>query len=160
MCRSSVFAYSSKDAEQGIEYLISSTAYNGGNHRHGVLHEEGKGPVASPDYGVAARSIACAICIRETTSIRLTGIPPMLQKQYGLEPQAAAVFIPGDDEPDLTDKIMFLDGRRCDLYDFADLGIRLALTPIETVRDSPSASDEAATGQNAERAPVRELVDA
>lgn len=138
MCRGSVHAVQQEDAKVGVDYHISSTAYHGGNHRHGVLHEAGKGHVAAPGLDPGARVVACAACIQVPTTVQLTAIPHALQQKYGLTETETALFLSGDDEADGQDKVEFGSGQKVDLYDLADVGITLMIPAVTTTKTVPA----------------------
>lgn len=129
MCKGSVLTDDTRDAERGERLAITMTSH-GSVHRHGVLHRPGEGRQKD---GV----VACATCIKDVTSVVLSGIPPKLRAQYRLRAKAKALFVPGEpDKMNSKDKLRFENGRELGLWRFADVGIELELAPIEP---SPSA---------------------
>lgn len=133
MCPGSIYAKASKDATQGATYQITSTAHQGGSHRHGVLHLPGEGLVPQPadKKRHGERIVACAACIREPTQVELSSIPSRLQAEYGIGETQAVMFVPGSDIVGQgKDAIELADGARIDLVDLADAGITLRLIPV------------------------------
>lgn len=125
MCKGSVLADDTRDAGRGERLLITTTSHGGNVHRHGVLHRPGEGRQKD---GV----VACATCIKDVTTVLLSGIPPKLRAQYRLRAKTKALFVPGEPERmNSKDKLRFDNGRELGLWRFADVGIELELAPIE-----------------------------
>lgn len=138
MCRGSVRARSTEDAEFGVDYQITRTSY-GNKHRHGVLHRPGNG---RDEHGM----VACAACIRTPTAVRLAGIPDYLQKRLGIDAaDVDALFLPGpEDGSDMSDQIELVDGRTLPLWRFSNTRIILTLVTIDAIKDTTAMPPELA----------------
>lgn len=138
MCRGSVRAASTEDAEVGVAYQVTETSYDKGAYRHGVLHQPGNG---RDEHG----TVACAACIRSAMAVQLIGVPGNLQQRFGIAGNIDALFLPGpEDGSDTPDKIELVDGRKLPLWLFADAGITLTLVTIDATKDTTTVPPELA----------------
>ena len=104
MCKGSVTAKTVVAAAAGISYGIGTTA-----HGLGALHPNG---VSTSD---------CVACVKQGGVLMLSLIPATLQQQFGIAASEKVTFI--ETGGDTHDVLLFENGKRGLLVDFADEGI-------------------------------------
>ncbi len=126
MCKGSVHASKTMDAQTGESYQVSDGGHAG--YGIGVLHREGEGRTGS------GGAIACAACIKTPTTITLQGLTPAMQDLYKVGPTANAVFMPNEAAPlAMQDVVEFSDSDvRVPLIAFANTPVRIMIAvPVE-----------------------------
>lgn len=120
MCKGSVHAAKTVDAQAGVSYQVSDGGHPG--YKIGVLHEprHGRTEVEGP--------ISCAACIRAPTTVTLSGLTPEMQELYKVGPTADAVFVPNEAAPaNMQDVIEFASDVRTPLIAFAGSPVRITI---------------------------------